>query len=412
MNFITVDTWQETLETVRKNRLRTLLTAFSVAWGILILVVLLGSGRGLTRGVEYAFRDDATNSIRMRAGQTSLAYRGLRPGRNVWFSNRDYDDVKQNVPGIDHITSRFSIRGVVTVGYRGQSTAYNVRCVHPDHQYLEQSIILQGRYLNPTDIAECRKVAVIGDRVEAQFGKGRPLLGEYIEVNSIPFRVVGVFTDEGSEGERESVYLPISTAQRAFGGNDHVAGIMMTVGNARADEGSAIAEEVRRRLADRHDFDPKDQRAIFVYNALVEFERYMNLMGGIRLFVWIIGIGTLLAGVVGVSNIMMIGVKERTKEIGIRKALGATPGSILRLILQEAVLVTAVAGYSGLVLGVVVLQAMAKGITGSDYFRNPSVDLSVALSATAILVISGAIAGYFPARRAASIRPVEALRDE
>jgi len=224
--------------------------------------------------------------------------------------------------------------------------------------------------------------------------------------------VVGISTDEGSEGEREAIYLPISTAQRAFGGNNRVSMILMTVGDAGVDEGTAIADIVRERIAERHDFDPDDQRAVFISNALVEFQRFVSLMGGIRVFVWIIGVGTLLAGVVGVSNIMMIGVRERTKEIGIRKALGATPRSIMRLILQEAVLVTAVAGYTGLVIGVAVLQAMAKGITGSDFFRNPSVDLGVALSATALLVVSGAIAGYFPARRAASIRPVDALRDE
>ena len=188
--------------------------------------------------------------------------------------------------------------------------------------------------------------------------------------------------------------------------------IGMTVGGAGVDESNAITDNVRKRIAERHDFDPQDQRAVFIYNALVEFQRFVSLMGGIRLFVWIIGVGTLLAGVVGVSNIMMIGVKERTKEIGIRKALGATPWSIMRLILQEAVLVTAVAGYGGLVVGVAVLQVMAQGITGSDFFRHPSVDLGVALSATALLVVSGAVAGYFPARRAASIRPVEALRDE
>jgi putative ABC transport system permease protein len=412
VNIIDVDTWQETLETIRKNKLRALLTAFSVAWGILMLVVLLGSGRGLTNGVEYGFRDDATNSIRIRSGQTSVPYRGLQPGRIVQFTNLDYDDIKQNVAGIDHITSRFSIRGALAVTYRGQSSSYNVRCVHPDYQYLEQTIILQGRYLNPTDIAECRKVAVIGDKVQTQFGKGRPLLGEYIQVNSIPFLVVGISTDEGSDSEREAIYLPISTAQRAFGGSNRVAMIGMTVEGAGVDESNAITDKVRKRIAERHDFDPQDQRAVFIYNALIEFQRFVSLMSGIRLFVWIIGVGTLLAGVVGVSNIMMIGVKERTKEIGIRKALGATPWSIMRLILQEAVLVTAVAGYGGLVVGVAVLQIMAQGITGSDFFRHPSVDLGVALSATALLVVSGAIAGYFPARRAASIRPVEALRDE
>jgi putative ABC transport system permease protein len=407
-----IDTWQEILETIRKNKLRTFLTAFSVAWGILILVVLLGSGQGLAHGVEYGFRDDATNSIWMRSGQTSVPYRGLRPGRNVQFTNEDYATIREQMPGVDHITSRFFIRGNLTVAYRGQTSSYNVRSVHPDHQYLERTIIASGRFLNPLDIQEFRKVAVIGDRVSAQLFKGREPIGEYIEVNGVPFRVVGVFKDEGAEGEEETIYLPISTAQKAFNGANRVGMIMMTVGDAKVEESKAIADDLRHRIAERHNFDPDDPRAVFISNAVEDYQKYVNLMKGIRMFVWVIGIGTLLAGVVGVSNIMMIAVKERTKEIGVRKALGATPWSIMGLVLQEAVLVTAVAGYFGLVAGVGLLQWMSTGLKASDFFRNPSVDLGVAVSATVLLVVAGAIAGLFPARRAAAIRPVGALRDE
>jgi len=407
-----IDTWQEILETIRKNKLRTFLTAFSVAWGILILVVLLGSGQGLSHGVEYGFRDDATNSIWMRSGQTSVPYHGLRPGRNVQFTNDDYAMIKEKIPAVDHITARFFIRGNLTVAYRGTTSNYNVRSVHPDHQVLENTIVTSGRFLNQLDIEEFRKVAVIGDRVKTQLFKGREPIGEYIEVNGVPFRVVGVFTDEGSEGEAETIYLPISTSQRAFNGANRVAMIMMTIGNADVDQSKAIADDLKHRIAERHNFDPDDPRAVFISNAVEDFQKFVNLMKGIRMFVWVIGVGTLLAGVVGVSNIMMIAVKERTKEIGVRKALGATPWSIMGLVLQEAVLVTAVAGYFGLVAGVGILQWMSTGLKASDFFRNPSVDLGVALSATLLLVVAGAIAGMFPARRAAAIRPVEALRDE
>ena len=407
-----IDTWQEILDTVRKNKMRTLLTAFSVAWGILMLVVLLGSGQGLAHGVEYGFRDDATNSIWMRSGQTSMPYRGLRPGRMVQFTNEDHKDIVQNLPGVEHITSRFFIRGNLTVAYKGVTSSFNVRSVHPDHQYLEKTIVTEGRFINPLDLQEFRKVAVIGDRVKAQLFKEQPALGEYIEVNSIPFRVVGVFTDEGGEGEMETIYLPIATAQKAFNGANRVGMIMMTVGDASVEESKAIATDLRNRIAERHDFDPTDQRAVFISNAVESFQRFVNLMGSIRMFVWVIGIGTLLAGVVGISNIMMIAVKERTKEIGIRKALGATPWSVMNLVLQEAVLVTAVAGYFGLVAGVAVLELMGRGIQGSDMFRNPEVDFGVAVSATVLLVLAGAVAGFFPARRAASVRPVEALREE
>jgi putative ABC transport system permease protein len=287
-----------------------------------------------------------------------------------------------------------------------------VRSVHPDHQFLEKTIMLEGRFLNPLDIQEYRKVAVIGTKVKEMLFKGKPAMGEYIKVNGVPFQVVGVFTDEGGEGELEKIYLPISTAQRTYSGGKNIRMMMMTVGDATVGESQAIANELRNRMAERHDFDPEDERAVSISNAVVEFQRFVNLMGGIRTFVWVIGIGTLLAGVVGVSNIMLIAVKERTREIGIRKAVGATPASVMGLVLQEAVMITAVAGYFGLVCGVAVLQGMSKGLGASEFFRHPEVDLGVAVSATVLLVLAGAVAGFFPARRAAAIRPVEALREE
>jgi putative ABC transport system permease protein len=409
---IEIDTWQEIFDTIRKNKLRTFLTGFSVAWGILMLIVLLGSGQGLSRGVEYGFRDDATNSIWMRSGQTSVPWKGLRPGRNVQFTNEDYDAIRGGVKGVERITSRYFIRGTLTVAWRGETSSFDVRSVHPDHQYLEKTIVTEGRFLNPTDVEQHRKVAVIGERVKAQLFKGAPAMGEYLEIKGVPFQVVGVFTDEGAEGEQEKIYIPISTAQRTYGGANNVAMIMMTVGDASVEESQAIATDLRMRVAERHDFDPDDKRAVFISNAVVEFQRFVDLMGGIRLFVWVIGVGTLLAGVVGVSNIMMIAVKERTKEIGIRKAVGATPLSVMSLILKEAIFVTGVAGYVGLVAGVALLEGMSRTIGKGEMFRNPEVDFGVAVSATLLLVLAGAVAGFFPARRAAAIRPVEALRDE
>ncbi|MEO6323687.1 MAG: ABC transporter permease [Thermoanaerobaculia bacterium] len=407
-----LDTWQEILDTVRKNKLRTLLTGFSVAWGILMLIVLLGSGQGLTRGVEYGFRDDATNSIWVRSGQTSLPFKGYRPGRQVQFTNEDYDLIRAGVPGVDHITSRFFIRGNLAVVYQGVTSSFDVRSVHPDHLFLEKTIMVEGRFLNPTDLAEYRKVAVIGNRVKDQLFKAKPAMGEYIEIKGVPFRVVGIFTDDGGEGEQEKIYLPITTAQRTFSGANRVAMIMMTVGDASVEQSKAISQELKHRIAQKHEFDPGDARAVFISNQVEQFQRYVELMSGIRLFVWVIGVGTLLAGVVGVSNIMMIAVKERTKEIGIRKALGATPWSVMSLVLQEAVLVTAVAGYFGLVAGVLLLQLMAQSLEKSEFFRNPEVDFGVAVTATLILIVAGGVAGFLPARRAAAIRPVEALRDE
>lgn len=407
-----VDKWQEILATIRQNKLRTFLTGFSVAWGILILVVLLGSGTGLANGIEYQFRDDAVNSIWVRSGETSLPYRGLQPGRRVQFTDVDHEEVKREVDGVEYITSRFYPRGELRVSAGGLDSTFDIRSVHPDHQYLEKTIITQGRFLNDLDITEHRKVAVIGVRVEEALFESGSSLGRYIDINGIPFRVVGLFRDVGSESEEEKIYLPITTAQRIFNGANRIGMLMFTTGDLPLDKTQEMAEEVRGLLAQRHHFSPDDKRAVFVNNSNEWYQRFVNLISGIRLFVWIIGIGTILAGVVGVSNIMMIVVKERTKEIGVRKALGATPRSIVGLILLEAVFITAIGGYVGLVLGVVLLEFGGQSLPESEFFLNPGVDFRVALSATALLVIAGTLAGMVPAYRAARVHPVEALKDE
>ena len=407
-----MDTWQEILDTIRTNKLRSFLTGFSVAWGIFMLIVLLGSGQGLSHGIEHQFRDDAINSIWAFPGQTSVAFKGLGPGRRVQFTNEDHDEIRTGVRGIEHSTSRFYVGGSLRVRYRDETTTFDVRCVHPGHRYLEKTIITRGRFLNDLDIREHRKVAVIGEKVQDALFRKEPALGRELEVNGIAFKVVGVFRDEGGENEMEKIYLPISTAQRAFGGANRVAQIMVTTGVAPLPETEAMSREIRRRLASRHTFSTDDTRAVFVNNNNEEFDRFVKLMAAIRLFVWMVGIGTILAGVVGVSNIMMITVRERTREIGIRKALGATPFSVVSLILKESILITSVAGYVGLVLGLLVLEAASGFLPDSGFFLHPEVDFAVALQATILLIAAGVVAGFVPARRAASVRPVEALRNE
>ena len=407
-----LDTWQEILETIRANKLRSFLTGFSVAWGIFMLIVLLGSGQGLANGIEYQFRDDAINSIWVYPGQTSMPFKGLKPGRRVQFTNVDHDDIRTGVGGVEHITSRFYLRGSLRVRYRDETATFDVRSVHPDHRYLEKTIVTLGRFLNDLDVREHRKVAVIGERVKSALFKAGPAIDENLEINGVAFKVVGIFRDEGGENEMEKIYLPISTAQRAFGGANRIGQIMLTTGEAPLAQTAAMAKEIRRRVAMHHTFSPDDSRAVFVNNNNEEFDRFVKLMGAIRLFVWIVGIGTILAGVVGVSNIMMIAVRERTREIGIRKALGATPVSVVSLVLKESILITSVAGYVGLVLGIAVLEIAAKALPGDGFFLRPEVDLLVAVEATVLLVVAGVVAGLVPARRAASVRPVEALRSE
>jgi putative ABC transport system permease protein len=408
-----LDTWQEILETVRRNKLRTALTGFAVAWGIFMLVVLLGSGQGLAHGIQYQFRDDAMNSIWVSSGRTSKPFRGLQPGREVRFTNADYDEVTTRIDGVEYSTARFWIFGNQQVNYKNEFGSFTIRAVHPGHRILERTKVIRGRYINELDLSDFRKVAVIGVLVEeALFGE-EPALGKEIRINGIAFRVVGVFEDEGNDNERSFIYMPISTAQRTFNGKNRVNQIMYTTGEASVARSKDMAEETRNILAVNHDFDPEDDRAIFVTNAVERFQRFVSLMSAIRGFIWVVGVGTLLAGVVGVSNIMLVAVRERTREIGIRKAVGATPRSIVSLVLLESVLITSVAGYLGLVAGVGVLEAVSSAIPAeSSFFRNPQVDLRTALWATALLVVAGTIAGYFPARRAAAVQPVVALRDE
>ena len=410
---IDVDTWQEIFDTLRRNRLRTVLTGFAVAWGIFMLIVLLGSGEGLKNGVEYQFRDDAINSIWVSSGRTSAPFKGLQPGRQIRFTNDDYSEVTTRIAGVEYSSARFWIFGSQQVNYQDEWGSFSIRAVHPGHKMLEKTKVVEGRFVNDLDLRDYRKVAAIGALVEDALFHDAPAIGREIRIAGISFKVIGVFDDDGSEGEREIIYLPITTAQRTFNGKNRVNQILYTTGDASLAESTGMADQTRDILATNHTFDPEDQRAIFLRNGVEQFQRFVAMMNGIRLFVWMVGIGTLLAGVVGVSNIMLVAVKERTREIGVRKALGATPRSIVGLILKESVLITAVAGYLGLVLGVLVLEGVGRVLPEeSAFFRNPQVDLSTGIAATILLVVAGTVAGYFPARRAASVQPVEALRED
>jgi len=407
-----IDKWTEILATMQKNWLRTILTAFSVSWGIFMLVLLLGAGNGLQQGVEFQFKDDAVNSLWIRTGQTSIAYKGLQPGRDIQFTNADYDKIKASFPEIEHITSRYYLWGGQMLRYKNNTGSFDIRSTHSDHKYLEMTVMVKGRFLNEFDIAEKRKVTVIGVPVAKELFEEEPPLGKYIEINGIPFKVVGIFRDDGGENEERKVYIPISTAQQTFGGYNKVHQIMLTVGDATVEETQKLETKIHSLLADRHLFDPEDKRAVSISNNLESFRNIQRVFDGIALFIWVIGIGTLIAGIVGVSNIMLIIVKERTVEIGIRKAIGATPWSVISLILQESILITTVAGYMGLVAGVGLLELINKHMPLGEFFINPSVDIKVAFAALMLLVISGTIAGFFPARKAAAIKPIEALRDE
>jgi len=405
-----IDKWQEIFSTIKKNKLRTFLTGFSVAWGIFMLIILLGSGRGLENGVRKQFEQDATNSIWVYRGQTSVPYKGLKPGRQIRFTNEDYNYTKKNNTNIENLSARLNVWRQRNLSYKSEYGNYDIVSVHPGTRALENIKIIKGRFLNDIDINESRKVVAVSLVVKNALFKDEEALGKYLKINNIPFKVIGLFED-GSERDNQRVYIPVSAAQKIFTGGIEINNLAFTAGDADAAESIKIEDEIRAQFANRHNFDKNDQRAIYINNNVEEYKKFMNLFAGIRIFVWIIGIGTIIAGIVGVSNIMLIVVKERTKEIGIRKAIGATPQSIIGLILLESIAITAFAGYVGLVLGVGLLELISPHVQ-SDFFLNPEADFRIAVSATILLIISGTLAGFVPARKAAAIKPIDALRDE
>jgi putative ABC transport system permease protein len=410
------DRWGEVLDTIRRNKLRTVLTAVSVAWGIFVMVVLLGLGHGLNNGVRDSFRRQATNAIFFNANKTSVPHAGYGIGRRITFNNRDYDRARK-VDGVDHITGQYFVRGGQFGGgemktQRGvKSNTFNITAVHPGAFYIGSNEIVHGRFLNDADVTSLRKVCVIGRPVrDFLFGDENPL-GQWINVGDVAFEVVGVFSDEGGEEQERQVIIPVSTAQLAFHGSDHLGSLMLTVGDATAQQSHAIADEVVGQLAESHQFSPDDKQAVRMFNTVEASASFRMVFFAISVFVVVIGCFTLIAGVVGVSNIMMIAVKERTREIGIRKALGATPNSIIAMIVHEAVFLTSIAGLLGLTAGVGLLGLIDR-YADIELIRRPSVDIWVGVLATAGLVLAGALAGFLPARVAARVNPVHTLRDQ
>lgn len=408
-----LDKWQEIFGTIRRHKLRTFLTAFSVWWGIFMLVVLLGAGKGMKNSVEHNFRDDAVNSIWMWPDQTSQPYQGLPAGRQIRFTNDDYNSVKA-VEGVSESSARYFLWGEFFITRGNQSLSYNVISVNPGYGVLENTYLVNGRYINDLDIEKNRKVCVIGKLVkEGFFREDENPIGQYLTIKNIDYKIVGVFTDAGGDREMQRIYIPISTAQR-IEGTDRVHNIVVEVGDASVEESLAIEESLLQEFAHRHKFSIEDKNAVYMFNAVEEFQEFQLVFGFIQGFIWFVGIGSIIAGVIGVSNIMLILVKERTKEIGIRKAMGATPRSIVSMIVQESIFLTSIAGYFGLFCGLALVygvqQLMEQNNIEAEYFRNPEVNTTMVIIALLILIISGAIAGLIPALQAVKVNPVEAMK--
>ncbi|CAM3263266.1 ABC transporter permease [Aequorivita lipolytica] len=411
-----IERWQEIFEAISKNKLRTFLTGLSVASGIFILVILLAIGQGMSNGVAKEFENDATNRISVWTNVTSVEYKGMNPGRIIEMDNRDYEmAVNKNSDKIELKSGVYSRWGQLTT-YKKENGSYRVEGVRGDYQFLENATLVVGRYINQNDLNSFEKNAVIGNQVYLDLFKGKDAIGEYIDIAGIKFKVVGVYTDPGGEREETRVFIPLTTAQRVYNAGDKLRSIAFTLEKHDKYEDAlaaseAFSAELEADLKAKHTIAPTDERAVNVNNTLENAKKFYDLNIMIRWFFWGVGICTIIAGVVGVSNIMLIIVKERTKEIGIRKAIGAQPWSIIGMILHESIFVTAIAGFIGLIFSLILLQVVGPFIE-TDYIRNPSVDFSVAITTVIILVVAGAIAGFFPAYRAANIKPIEALRDE
>lgn len=407
-----LDKWQEIFITIRKNKLRTFLTGFSVAWGIMMLVILLAAGEGLSNGATSRFLADATNTIWVMGGRTSVPYGGYNSNRPIIMENSDFKRTEEQNTDIIKATGSKNFWGAEVVWGRELGN-YEVRGADPDVQYMENNYVLKGRYLNDKDLEEQRKVAVIGKKVATDIFKDKEPLGEYIRVNGVLFQVVGVYIDEGGDNEEDNVYLPLNVAQKTLSQSPTQMDRMIFAYDESytPEQSEELESKILKDLAAVHGFDPNDKRAVRMWNRQENMKQAISVISGIKIFVWTIGIFTIIAGIIGVSNIMMIVVKERTREIGIRKALGATPYSIISLIMQESVFITLFSGYVGLVLGVGVVSMIGSSIQ-HEMFKNPTVNFNVALLTLLILVVAGALAGFFPARKAALIKPIEALRHE
>ena len=416
-----IDIWQEIYGTIKRNKLRTLLTGFAVAWGIFMLIVLLGAGNGLIHAFEKSSSARALNSIKIYPGWTGKPYDGLKEGRRIQLDNKDLDATMEHFS--DNIISvgASQWQSNVNLSYGQEYVNLSLEGVYPNFTEVESVKSTDGRFINDIDLKERRKVIVLHTKTaEILFGKSKTEpIGKFVNAGGVSYPVVGLYTDPGDQGSSEA-YIPFSTLQVIYNKGDKLNNLTFTTkGLTTIETNEAFEAAYRKVMGAKHRFDPSDNSALWIWNRFTNYLQSQNAMGILRTAIWVIGIFTLLSGIVGVSNIMLITVKERTREFGIRKALGAKPFSILWLIIVESVTITTLFGYIGMVAGIAATEWMNKvageqtvdvGMFSETVFLNPTVDISIAIQATLTLVVAGTLAGFFPAKKAVSIRPIEALR--
>lgn len=412
-----IDRWQEIWFTITHNKSRSVLTAFGVFWGMFMLVVMVGAGVALQRGMSSQIEGFATNSCFVWAQQTSEPYKGFKKGRNWNMENADIAILINKVPEIQYLAPvLFGGRGTNNVTRNDKAGTYSVKGNYPSYNLIDESKMIYGRYINEIDIAESRKVCVIGERVyQVLFPKDENPIGKNIQVNGIYFQVIGVARHTSSinigGNAEESIVLPFSTMQQAYNQGNIIH--FMAITAKPGIKVKVVEDKVHEVLRTQHNISPEDKKAVGGFNIEDEFNMFLYLGIGIAVLIWVVGLGTLFAGAIGVSNIMLVTVRERTKEIGIRRALGATPRDIIWQILSESIVLTLIAGVTGLMFGVGLLSIVGVALShGDQFFKDPQISFGVAIAAFFILLIIGTLAGFIPANRAMNIKPIEAIREE
>ncbi|MFA5302042.1 MAG: ABC transporter permease [Bacteroidales bacterium] len=416
------DDFQEIFSTLRKNKLRTFLTGFSMAWGIFMLIALLGAGNGLRNGILFNFADMATNFVKLWPGRTAEAYQGLQAGRRIKLDSTEGPFLENEFNQVSNVSPLIT-RSNQNFFYQGDYAPGVLQGVMPGYSNIETVKIRpgNGRFINRADIREARKVIVLHSRTAELLFKEEDPLGKFITYDNVMYQVIGIYHDNNMSQNPNSC-IPLTTAQLIYNPENGYSQVAMLLNGLETTKENDIFEEnLRGALGRKHRFEREDRSAIYLYNISREYIQFKGIFNGITLFVWIIGLGTLIAGVVGISNIMLITVKERTKEFGIRKAIGATPGTILRLVMTECLMITAFFGYLGMLGGIAVTELL-NNVMGTPnaptsqedmvMFTNPTVEPSIIIAATIVLIIAGLLAGYLPARRAVQVKPIEALRYE